>query len=165
MKAIQSQQGEGSNHKDPYGDVIKKPEHSGRVRTFGKGVTNTVLKNGGKSSSYIFPEAYLQIMQSQVMDQVLQANPDLQKLLEANPGVKIVLPSMSRSGSNGNPLYIESNEHNSTGAQSNNYLVSLCFCFCASFLYSLCFSLFTLFLPSYSSIILCLISFFHLGYS
>ena len=100
MKAIESQEHQGSNYKDAYSEVIKKPEHSGRVRMYGKGVTKTSLRKVSTNSSYIFPPEFLQNMQSQVMDQVLEANPQLQKLLEANPEVNIVLPDLSKIGSN-----------------------------------------------------------------
>ena len=34
--------------KDPYHEVIKKLEHGGRLRLYGKGVTKSTLKKGGK---------------------------------------------------------------------------------------------------------------------
>ena len=63
-------------------------------------------------------------MQSKVFDQILDANPEVQKLFEANPGVKIVLPCMSKSASNDKSHVSESNENSSMGAHSNNQLVS-----------------------------------------
>ena len=63
-------------------------------------------------------------MESQVVDQVLQANPELKKIIEANPELKIVLPSMSRSGSNGRSQAGDTNGHSSMGAHSDNQMVS-----------------------------------------
>ena len=123
MKAIESQEHQGSNYKDAYSEVINKPEHSGRVRMYGKGVTKTSLRKVSTNSSYIFPPEFLHNMQSQVMDQVLQANPQLQKLLEANPEVNIVLPDLSKIGSNTTTPPTESNGQSSVGAHSTNRLV------------------------------------------
>lgn len=97
MEAIKSQEHEGLNYKDAYGEVINKPEHSGRMRLFGKGVTKTTRRKVGKNSSYIFPLEFLQNMQSQVMDQVLEANPQLKQLLESNTEVKIVLQDLTKT--------------------------------------------------------------------
>uniref|UniRef100_A0A803MBK1 Uncharacterized protein n=1 Tax=Chenopodium quinoa TaxID=63459 RepID=A0A803MBK1_CHEQI len=45
IEALESQEHEhGPNTIDPYYQVIKKPEHNGRVRLYGKGVTMTDLK-------------------------------------------------------------------------------------------------------------------------
>lgn len=79
MKTMESQQHEdgGATHKDHYHEVIKKPEHNGRLRLFGKGVTRSTLKEKGTKCDYIFPQEFLQSVQMQVVKNLQQANPNL----------------------------------------------------------------------------------------
>lgn len=79
MKNMESRQNEdgGATHKDPYHEVIKKPEHNGRLRLFGKGVTRATLKDKGTKCDYIFPQEFLQSVQMQVVKNLQQANPNL----------------------------------------------------------------------------------------
>lgn len=83
MKGLSAQAcGDESNSKDPYYDVFKKQEHSGRVRLFGHGVTKSDLKKKGAKSGYIFPQEFVQGIQVELLG----------KLQEANPGVNLVIP-------------------------------------------------------------------------
>ena len=83
MEALESQEHEeGSKSKDPYCEVIKKPEHSGRIRLYGKGVTKTKLNDGENKPSFVFPQEFLQSIQRQVEE----------KLQAANPGRDLVIP-------------------------------------------------------------------------
>ncbi|KNA04032.1 hypothetical protein SOVF_203470, partial [Spinacia oleracea] len=86
MEALLSQEHEeGQKNADPYYEVIKKAEHNGRVRLFGKVVTKSDLKNRGKASGYTIPEEFLQSIQAMLIKQ----------FQEANPGMNLVVPGSS----------------------------------------------------------------------
>ena len=114
MDALETQQSQGgeANIKDPYYEVIQKPEHSGRVRLFGKGVTKSTLKETGSTTNkYIIPQEFLQSIQMQVVEDIR----------EANPGLHIVMP-------NGPSAQVEESnggQHKVGGPSSNDREVSL----------------------------------------
>lgn len=86
MEALSTQAcGADANYKDPYYDVVTKPEHSGRLRLWGHGVTKSDLKKKGGKSGYIFPQEFVQGIQMELLG----------KLQEANPGVHLVIPECS----------------------------------------------------------------------
>ncbi|XP_048496641.1 uncharacterized protein LOC109133568 [Beta vulgaris subsp. vulgaris] len=88
METLASKEHEqGANSEDPYNQVIKKVEHSGRVRLYGKGVTKTDLKKGGTKCCYIIPQEFLQSIQTGLVEQ----------LREANPGIDLVVPDVQVS--------------------------------------------------------------------
>lgn len=95
MDALESDQHEeGNNSKDAYSEVIQDPKRKSRLRLFGKGVTKTDLKRKDKKSDFIFPEEFLQSMQTQLVQQIAPsvASVILSQLQEANPGINLVIP-------------------------------------------------------------------------
>ncbi|XP_056682394.1 uncharacterized protein [Spinacia oleracea] len=121
MEALVSQQQEvGQKNADPYYEVIKKAEHIGRVRLFGKAVTKSDLKKRGKASGYTIPEEFLQSIQAMLIKQ----------FQEANPGMNLVVPGSStgsiprESTSDRSQVNEErSGEQSSTGTQLENQVV------------------------------------------
>lgn len=100
---------EGSNFRDPYYDVIKKPEHSGRVRLFGDGVTKTDLKKKGKQSGCIYQQEFVQKIQMDLIE----------KLQEANPGMTFVIPEGLSGFISSTTIQAKSQCGNSSGGQSS----------------------------------------------
>lgn len=112
MEALSAQVGgaEGSNCRDPYYDVIKKPEHSGRVRLFGDGVTKTDLKKKGKQSGCIYPQEFVGNIQMDL----------IKKLQEANPGMSFVLPEGLSGLISSTATQAKSQCGNSSGGQARH---------------------------------------------
>ena len=83
MKALTAQQNEqGAIYKDPYYEVIKKPEHNGRVRLYGVGITKSILKKRGNNCNFVLPQVFLEGIEKDYV----------KKLHQLNPGMKFVLP-------------------------------------------------------------------------
>ncbi|KMT06450.1 hypothetical protein BVRB_7g161190 [Beta vulgaris subsp. vulgaris] len=97
MDALQSENGEDGHVKDHYSQVIQDPVRKNRVRLYGRGVTKTDLKKKDKNSGFIFPQEFLQSMETQLVQKLAPsvASVILSQIQAANPGVDLVIPDFS----------------------------------------------------------------------
>ncbi|XP_057247174.1 uncharacterized protein LOC125492854 [Beta vulgaris subsp. vulgaris] len=98
MDALQSvEHGEDGNTKDHYSEVIQDPVRKNRVRLYGRGVTKTDLKKKDTNSGFIFPQEFLQSMETQLVQKLAPsvASVILSQIQAANPGVELVIPDFS----------------------------------------------------------------------
>ncbi|XP_019104833.3 uncharacterized protein LOC104893336 [Beta vulgaris subsp. vulgaris] len=98
MDALQSvEHGEDGNTKDHYSEVIQDPVRKNRVRLYGRGVTKTDLKKKDTNSGFIFPQEFLQSMETQLVQKLApsMASVILSQIQAANPGVELVIPDFS----------------------------------------------------------------------
>ncbi|KMS64729.1 hypothetical protein BVRB_017290, partial [Beta vulgaris subsp. vulgaris] len=97
MDALQSENGEDGNVKNHYSEVIQDPVRKNRVRLYGRGVTKTDLKKKDKNSGFIFPQEFLQSMETQLVQKLAPsvASVILSQIQAANPGVDLVIPDFS----------------------------------------------------------------------
>ncbi|KAL2937390.1 Proline iminopeptidase [Bienertia sinuspersici] len=69
MEALSAQQHEGATYQDSYYKVIKKSEHSGRLRLYGTSVTKSTMKRGN-NSNFMLPKQFLQCMERDWVERI-----------------------------------------------------------------------------------------------
>ncbi|KMS99254.1 hypothetical protein BVRB_2g046910 isoform A [Beta vulgaris subsp. vulgaris] len=125
MDSLQSvEHGEDGNTKDHYSEVIQDLVRKNRVRLYGRGVTKTDLKKKDKNSGFIFPQEFLQRMETQLVQKLAPsvASVILSQIQAANPGVELVIPDFSigtkpNDASRDQHLTSDTNEQASNGPQ------------------------------------------------
>ncbi|KMT05984.1 hypothetical protein BVRB_7g164710 [Beta vulgaris subsp. vulgaris] len=92
MDALQSvEHGEDGNNKDHYSEVIQDLVRKNRVRLYGRGVTKTELKKKDTNSGFIFPQEFLQSMETQLVQKLAPsvASVIFSQIQAANPREKL----------------------------------------------------------------------------
>ena len=82
MEALSAQQREkGVPYKDPYYEVIQKPEHNGRLHLYRKGVTKSVLRKKENISNFVLAQEFLHGIKKDWVEEVQQLNPGMNLIL------------------------------------------------------------------------------------